>query len=1250
MGKAKKITVGFDYYMDLIMGLGRGPLNELVEIEVGDRKLDMEPIIGSGVRAINNADLFGGQKGEGGIKGYLQAFMGEDGQQLHPGATALLGDPAPSLIGVATIYFSGLICSMNPYPKKWRMRVRRSTAGWDGPVWYSSKLKIVMNGVDAEGNPNEIHATNAVHILYEALTNRPWGRGIPREVMDDAAWRTAADTAYAEGLGLCLRWSRQDTLASFIQTVLDHLNAALRLDKQTGLYTIKLIRNDYDVDELPIFNNDSGLLTITEANNAAPAGLLNEIVVNYTDPVTHTDKQVRAHNLASIQAQGALNSDTRDYKGAPTGELALRLCERDLRVASTNLRRFTLVCDRRAWRTQPGDVLKIQDPQRGLGTVVIRVGSTEENKHTDGKITLVCAEDVFALNLNTFSQIQPPTWVPPDLSPQIARRLVYEMPYVECIENFPPGEFAAIQPLTGYISAHAEKPTPVSMAFDLAVEAEGETAYDVRGNGDFCPLAEVNGTVEYLDTEIDFVSGVDFFDIEADGLEAGTIIVIGNERMALDGIDLAGGKMTVRRGIHDTRPWRHLPGDLIWLVSYGDGSDWRPYMGGEHVDMKILPWTLQGGVFPIDQAPVDAIDFNFRFYRPYLPGNVRWRSMVQDETPWFNPLELRDDVGGDEVPDYLTITWAHRDRVDQQDVTVAHEEGSIGPEPGTTYRVTVKDADGNTVRTESGITGTQYVYTYGAASSDLSVEASEDEPVVGYITLEAMRDGYASWQNYTLQVNVYKQPPQQASVASFSMQSVQENYDYTPEDGGAVSQSAMQVVQSDDVIPIDGGYVATLGGTSTQLATYIPDVYLLPVEIPYINLVQADRDRTHSQIMGMVARPSDRVTDGFDLCDRRVDETAWSNNGPGPWLPWAMLAEDAKYLDDELVLDQTSDADGVPLSSAQLPCLAILDNEIVEVTAISGKRVSVRRGCVDTVPALHYKNRSVLWLYGPSYPSAARLYQNDDTAAVVVRPHSYTYPITPDQMPVKNLAMKNRPNRPYPPGLVLGNGSHFFETIDGLATNFNAYDPKGRDVVFTWAHRNRLTQAGTPFDHFNTGIKPEPGVQYRIWVGYYTKTAPSSPVTLIETYTSDATWTFTKSEVERCGLTVGRYYESEVVSGVTVTVNAVRDGQYNWQGYGMVVRAPSYPASSDWGGSGGVGGGSGGGVIGGGGDGGGSGGGTPGDGDPGYPVPPPDNPDPDVPDTTPPPPPPPTPSPEAQPGWGNSFDEGWAGPLPEDDA
>ncbi len=38
MGKSKKVTIGYKYYMGIHAGLARGPVDEIVEIRVGDKK------------------------------------------------------------------------------------------------------------------------------------------------------------------------------------------------------------------------------------------------------------------------------------------------------------------------------------------------------------------------------------------------------------------------------------------------------------------------------------------------------------------------------------------------------------------------------------------------------------------------------------------------------------------------------------------------------------------------------------------------------------------------------------------------------------------------------------------------------------------------------------------------------------------------------------------------------------------------------------------------------------------------------------------------------------------------------------------------------------------------------------------------------------------------------------------------------------------------------------------------------------
>src|SRR5690606_29286515 len=137
------------------------------------------------------------------------------------------------------LFYDGQISAMNPYPKPWSVRRRRNLKGWDGPVWYPEKAVIELEG-------GAIKAANPAHIIYQLRTDRRFGRGLSSTRLNDASFRAAADTLYSEGFGLCLRWTRRDSIENFENLVLDHINAVIDDDPSDGTIVLRLIRNDYD--------------------------------------------------------------------------------------------------------------------------------------------------------------------------------------------------------------------------------------------------------------------------------------------------------------------------------------------------------------------------------------------------------------------------------------------------------------------------------------------------------------------------------------------------------------------------------------------------------------------------------------------------------------------------------------------------------------------------------------------------------------------------------------------------------------------------------------------------------------------------------------------------------------------------------------------------------------------------------------------------------------------------------------------
>lgn len=762
-GKGETPTIGYRYYMALQMGLCRGPLDEILQINVGDIRAwpipdgnaeeekglaliargpnntgvklfedgsvlstsgsNVNTIEGTTLTSINAPNLFGGDKKEGGIDGKLYVYMGGPSQTYSSKIKAWLGGLVPDFRGVCTFVYDGLIASLNPYPKAWKMRVRRVLSGWDGAVWQPSLAVIWLRD-------GAIKAMNPAHIIYECLTNRDWGRGFARTVIDDVGFLAVAQKLYDEKLGLCLKWNRQDELGDFIQEIIDHIGGSLYLDRTTGLLTIGLLRGDYDVDVLPTFTYDSGLVSIEDDETNSRDDIVNETIINWHDPVKNQDRQARLHNLASMQATGAIKSTTTTYDGVSTADLALRLGQRDLKANATSLKRYTVILDRRAWRILPGSVFKISAPDKNIFNVILRAGKVTEAQAPDGQITIEAVIDVFGLPSASFISGQETQWQPPDRTAAVIDdRMVREATYRELVQNLSPSDLAMVDPASGTIAVVGAKPSPLSFNFHIRTRT-GTADFKRRSSGSFVPVANAAVSIGIYDTVIPFSGGVDL------GLvDLGSLVQIETEICRLDDIntdDGLSGTITLGRGCVDTLPVAHATGIIIYFAGDKFASDDREYASGESVDVKLTTVTSTQEL-SASLAPVDTVIITGRQGRPWPPGNLKVNG-----TP-FGSLAT---VGGD-----LVFTWAHRDRTLIQDQLVEHQGSSVGPEDGTSYTIRVFKtlADTTPVRTVNGLTGTTWTYTTTMRSSDAVGDGAVFE-------LESVRDGIKSLFKYRFSV------------------------------------------------------------------------------------------------------------------------------------------------------------------------------------------------------------------------------------------------------------------------------------------------------------------------------------------------------------------------------------------------------------------------------------------------------------------------------------------------------------------
>lgn len=742
---SKKQTIGYKYFFSLHMGLGRGPINEIAEIRVGDIPAYTSPVdlAGSGqLIYINKPDLFGGEKKEGGIQGPMYCYNGARDQELQPalsggGASRLpsiaasLGGDVPNFRGVVTLWFDGMVAAMNPYPKEWSFRVRRYDAGWwnDSP-WYPAKARILL--FSESGLP--IHAMNGAHMLYEINTNPEWGRGMPPEMIDENSYIVAANTLCAEGIGLCLPWFRQESIKEFIPVIINHIGGVQYVDRETGKLTLRLIRNDYDPDELPLFTPDTGLLDVLDDDSSGEETSYNEIVVVGFDPTTKEDIQVRVHNLASIQSQGEIISNTIEYRGFPTRKLVAQAALRELKV-QLPLRKMSVVLDRRGWRIAPGMPFRISHPAKGINNLILRAGECRDGTLTDGKITVKAVQDIFGMPETAF--VEPPGsgWQPPSFTPVPSpESRMYEVNWRDYYRVTSAADQDAVDIGSSYVAILAKAPANTqTQGYDVVTSLtdDGLSADTEIPTVGFTNWLTLLNAIAPLDTELEVADENinDFMSEYRDGMA----VLIDDEQLEFVSFDEETRLATIKRGVADTIPAEHDADSTIWLIDDEIGADGNEYQDGETVYGKALTRTSTG-VLDISAAELLSIEANQRVFRPYPPGNVQ----VDGQSVYLLSGEHAEPV----------LTWAHRDRKLQADVLVGHAESSVGPEPGTTYNVRIFALDGETLLREQDV-GNVDTWTY-----DGTMQTEDGSPSQVWMEIESMRDGVASQFHYRFRVAI----------------------------------------------------------------------------------------------------------------------------------------------------------------------------------------------------------------------------------------------------------------------------------------------------------------------------------------------------------------------------------------------------------------------------------------------------------------------------------------------------------------
>lgn len=709
MGGKSDPTIGYKYYLGMHLIICAGPVDAVQAFVVGERLAWSGNVTTSQQVFVDAPELFGGDHKEGGVQGPVDIMMGEPTQARNSYLQGLLGTVIPAFRGVVSLVLRQCyVAALSPYPKAWAVKVLRIPM----KSWYPATANINAG------------SANGAHIIYETLTNADWGMGYPITIIDDASFRAAALTLFNENLGLSFIMVNQDSVENFIYNVLGHINGMIYTDPQTGKFSIKLLRSDYVAGTLPLFD-ESNIVSLDSYERPAFAEMVNEIVLTYRQRGAITDDSVTVQDLAAIQAQQGIVSQTVAYPGIDDPVNASRLAMRDLKQRATPLAKVTIKVNRAGWNLTVGGVFRFSWAEHGVSNLVLRILQINYGTIDDGTITLQCAEDVFGLGSATYMGNQPSLWTDPIKNPlPLPIRKVFEGSYWDVATRLPgsvagfPDNAAFMGAIGGYDNYF------ISNYQNWAATVNADANYKQAGTGDLCPHARLTTLIGKMDLSftLDSISsGTRFITVNTWGY-------IENEIVQIVAFDATTGNVTVKRGCLDTVPVLHAAGVRLFFCNNGvlASANINQYTAGVTVYTRLLTRTGKG-LLGIASAPTDTTLTAGRFGSPYPPGNFK-----------INAAYFPAKISGP-----MLVTYAHRDRLLQLNQVVEDfTAGDIGPEPGTTYRVRIYNTAGTTlIRTFSGITLNNWQYTDALAAQDNFLSDFK-------IVLDSQRSTFTSLQSH----------------------------------------------------------------------------------------------------------------------------------------------------------------------------------------------------------------------------------------------------------------------------------------------------------------------------------------------------------------------------------------------------------------------------------------------------------------------------------------------------------------------
>ena len=588
----------------------------------------------------------------------------------------------------------------------------------DEPIVTSGYIFTTTGGVDI----------NPIHKIREILTDDT-AMGKPESDVNDVNFMKAADRIYDEGLGISWAIDEKSCIEA-IEELCYHIEAGIRVNRQTGLYEIVLFRDDwFSEDEIHDITESKIKNLSLEVMNSDD--IVNQLNVTYYDRQRIKKSTFSIYENGSILTMGHTNAESIDFP------YFMNMRNAEI-VANWKLKQFSTPAwsgsfttgwrEARKWNRY--DLIRLPWSKKWNGTILVRIMKINLGNGTDNTVTIDFEEVIpYSGEMNT-SVVVDESMEEKPLPPQPSINAVFEAPYyLTVLKNGQTSVDAELSsnPDIGYVVAIAAKPQNNSLNALLFTDG-GVGEFEQVSRLDYCDILQLDQPI------IETASSFTVTGSLTQAANSNNLILLNGELMGFVSFDDETKVLTVKRGVSDTVPKKHNSGSLFVFDLPDIAFDSTQYVQSEIVEAQVLT-TTPSGIQELSATGM-PVEIQARAIRPYPPANVK-----------INGEYFPDGIETD-----LILTWANRNRAQQTggELLSWYDSGVI-LESGVAYELTLIERDGNNTEltNQTLILGVLNTYTFKLVDMNEATDTIE-------ITLKSIRDGYECFMLFNYIIRLFR--------------------------------------------------------------------------------------------------------------------------------------------------------------------------------------------------------------------------------------------------------------------------------------------------------------------------------------------------------------------------------------------------------------------------------------------------------------------------------------------------------------